>query len=255
MERFLALILFSLAIFLSSPSAIRAERTFQSGPSKTSLIELYTSEGCSSCPPAEEWLSDLRNDAGLWSKFVPIAFHVVYWDKLGWRDAFASKKFTERQYAYASAWTSGSVYTPCLVNDGREWQRRGSSVELDKKAPPPGPLRLTSQNDTLWNAEFVPSPQTSSGPFDLCIAQLGGDISVAVRAGENAGKKLRHDFVAFEWVTVPLEEQADQRFLAKATLTQSPPAGVGRRAIAAWVVKRGELAPLQAVGGWLDASH
>jgi len=179
----------------------------------------------------------------------------VYWDKLGWRDAFASKKFTDRQYAYASAWTAGSVYTPCLVNDGREWQRRGSAVELDKNTPPTGALKLTSSDDSLWQAEFVPSSKTLSGPLDLCVAQLGGEIFVAVRAGENAGRKLRHDFVAFELVTVPLEQQSDSRFVAKSKLTQPMPAGTGRRAIAAWVVKRGELASLQAVGGWIDAGR
>ena len=67
---------------------------FSSGGTRTHLVELYSSEGCSSCPPAEKWLGDLRDEAELWRDFVPVAFHVVYWDHLGWRDRFASKEVT-----------------------------------------------------------------------------------------------------------------------------------------------------------------
>src|SRR3954451_5035298 len=82
--------------------SLAAETTFVSGSEQTALIELYTSEGCSSCPPAEAWLTQWKDDAGLWKRFVPIAFHVDYWDRLGWRDRFASKQWTERQTRYAS---------------------------------------------------------------------------------------------------------------------------------------------------------
>ena len=60
--------------------------TFESGVTRTTLLELFTSEGCSSCPPAEKWLSQLKSNPDLWKKIVPIAFHVDYWDHLGWRD-------------------------------------------------------------------------------------------------------------------------------------------------------------------------
>src|SRR4051812_18096726 len=100
--------------------ALRAEVKFQSGPAQVALVELYTSEGCSSCPAAEKWLAELRGDAGLWTRFVPVAFHVNYWDHLGWRDVLATKQFTQRQYSYAETWSSGSVYTPCVVRNGAE---------------------------------------------------------------------------------------------------------------------------------------
>ncbi len=101
-----------------------AEVKFQSGPARTHLLELFTSEGCSSCPPAEKWLSELRGNSRLWKQFVPLAFHVDYWDRLGWTDRFANKVFTARQQAYSAAWRSGTVYTPAFVLDGREWQDR-----------------------------------------------------------------------------------------------------------------------------------
>src|SRR6478672_1752441 len=98
-----------------------ADRVFESGPQKVHLIELFTSEGCSSCPPAEAWLSKLKTNARLWKDFVPVAFHVDYWDNLGWPDRFAAKPWTERQRTYATAWNTTTVYTPEFVLDGREW--------------------------------------------------------------------------------------------------------------------------------------
>src|SRR6202020_1540486 len=78
-----------------------AETTFQSGPQRVALLEVYTSEGCSSCPPAESWLSELKGSQGLWNEFVPVAFHVDYWNNLGWKDRFSDKQYTERKKSYA----------------------------------------------------------------------------------------------------------------------------------------------------------
>src|ERR1700756_4134568 len=97
-------------------------KTFQSGETQTSLIELFTSEGCSSCPPAEKWLSALKTNPELWKKIVPIAFHVNYWDRLGWRDRFSKPEFTERERRYAAVWGGDSVYTPCFALNGHEWR-------------------------------------------------------------------------------------------------------------------------------------
>src|SRR5882757_1213593 len=101
----MAMRLLLLLALLAAPLAA-APRHFTSGEGRTHLLELYTSEGCSSCPPAEAWLGDLRDAPGLWRDFVPVAFHVIYWDNLGWRDRFASKEYTARQYAYSAAWGS-----------------------------------------------------------------------------------------------------------------------------------------------------
>ena len=97
-------------------------QTFESGDTQSSLIELFTSEGCSSCPPAEKWLSALKSSPDLWKKTVPVAFHVDYWDHLGWRDRFAKPEFTSRQQRYAAAWGGDSVYTPGFVVNGKEWR-------------------------------------------------------------------------------------------------------------------------------------
>jgi hypothetical protein len=91
----------ALALVALGTTQVGAQ-TFQSGPARVGLLELYTSEGCSSCPPAESWLSGLAGNDALWKDVVPVAFHVDYWDYLGWRDVFASSAFSERQRDYAS---------------------------------------------------------------------------------------------------------------------------------------------------------
>src|SRR3954465_8863933 len=143
-----------------------ADRVFESGPQQVRVLELFTSEGCSSCPPAEAWLSKLKAEPGLWKEFVPLAFHVDYWDRLGWRDPFAAKEWTARQYQYSNGWKSESVYTPAFVLDGREWSGRSIPAPSNDK---PGVLKLSISNQKLI-AEFLANAVTD---VDLHIATLG----------------------------------------------------------------------------------
>jgi hypothetical protein len=126
----------------SGPKALEGGTVvFQSSDHQTALLELYTSEGCSGCPPAEAWLSQLKNLPRLWKDFVPVAFHVDYWDYLGWRDPWATKGFSERQRSYAQPWGSDSVYTPGFVLNGKEW---GAGSGLND-----GPLASTTRGGML----------------------------------------------------------------------------------------------------------
>ena len=93
-----------------------------SGPSKVQLVELYSSESCSSCPPADQWISGLKDESGLWKKFVPVVFHVDYWNHLGWKDGLSSQLMTKRQINISRLWPSPAVYTPAVVVDGKEWR-------------------------------------------------------------------------------------------------------------------------------------
>lgn len=242
--RWVAFPLGALALWSAQPQA--AAVSFSAGPAQTALIELYTSEGCSSCPPAEDWLSNLRQDDGLWRDFVPVAFHVDYWDRLGWKDPYSSQVFTSRQYALASAWGSNSVYTPCFVRNGLEWrpgidQGPGRSV---------GILTLSQIVPGRWRVEFEPTdtPRKLEGH----VALLAGGIVTTVRAGENAGRKLAHEFVAFALRDAVLAQAGPGRFAAEIDLPTAAPAGASRLAIAAWVTPAYSLKPLQAVGGWIN---
>src|SRR5260370_670544 len=115
MSRFLFCPLLFVMFSVNAQSAVV---TFQSATERTALLELYTSEGCSSCPPAEAWLSGLKKSPGLWKDFVPLAFHVDYWDYLGWRDPWAERGFSDRQRAYAENWHNENVYTPAFAPEG-----------------------------------------------------------------------------------------------------------------------------------------
>jgi hypothetical protein len=243
-----------LTFALASVSA--TEVTFKSGPARVSLVELYTSEGCSSCPPAEKWLGELRNEAGLWERFVPVAFHVNYWDRLGWRDVFATKEFTQRQYAHAEAWRAASVYTPCFVRDGQEWHPRAGDAVSAATPENAGTLEISRQSDGSCEVVFSPASITerNAAAFDVTIALLGAGIVSPVRAGENAGRELRHDFLALQLVSAPLVRANattwSARLVVRETTVDKRPA-IARRALAAWVAPHGRLAPTQAVGGWL----
>ncbi len=216
----------------------------ESKATKTHLLELFTSEGCSSCPPAEAWLSKLKDEPRLWQDFVPLAFHVDYWDRLGWRDPFASKAWTARQYEYSARWKSSSVYTPGFVLDGREWRNNGvPSASSDS----PGTLKLSVENGDTVSAVFKQGSGADK-PLDLHVARLGFGLNINVKAGENSGRKLLHDFVVLSLETAKMNG-------GKAEL-RSPAAGPkedasSRSAIVAWVTEPGGIEPIQAVGGWV----
>jgi hypothetical protein len=218
-------------------TAYAGDRVFESGPQKTHLIELFTSQGCSSCPPAETWLSKLKSEPRLWKDFVPLAFHVDYWDRLGWRDPFAAKEWTTRQYQYSEAWKNESVYTPGFVLDGREWMERSVPKLSSEK---PGALKLSIVNGKIV-AEFV-SADGATEDVDLHVATLGFDLTTKITAGENRGRSLGQDFVVLSLTNQKMSG-------GKSDFAFSPDSHAG--AIAAWVSAPNQLEPIQAVGGWL----
>jgi hypothetical protein len=243
-----------LAVLAVTAAVTRGAVTFQSGPAQVALVELYTSEGCSSCPPAEKWLGDFRQDPNLWKRFVPVAFHVNYWDHLGWRDALASKEFTQRQYTYADGGAANGVYTPCVLRNGAEWawRERGTVGGANR---PAGELDVTWQPEGNCRVTYRPATTTAKESLAINVALLGSGIVSRVKAGENSGRELHHEFVALRLAVAPLARAEDGSYAA----TLAVPAAAGRelpafsrRALAAWVSKRGNLAPLQATGGWLE---
>ncbi len=217
---------------------------FSSGEGRTHLIELFSSEGCSSCPPAEKWLGALRDAPGLWRDFVPVAFHVNYWDRLGWPDRFASKEYTARQYAYADVWRAGTVYTPGFVLDGRDW-REGVGRTLPQAGNKAGILAVEIR-EARCAVVFQPASGADQA-YEVHIALLGGGIQSKVRAGENRGETLQHEFVALALVTHRLENGQGEFALPASTLS-----GATRRSLAVWVTRAGSSEPLQATGGWLE---
>jgi hypothetical protein len=164
----------------------------------TPVVELYTSEGCNSCPPADRWMSKLKADPGV----VALAFHVDYWDRLGWKDRFSSATFTERQASQQSVNGARFSYTPQVVVDGqdrKDWPSLATPIEERKAAPVELALARDGEHVT---ATVVASPRA---PKRLAAywAVTEQDHVTAVKAGENQGATLHHDFVVREYHPVP----------------------------------------------------
>jgi len=234
-------------------AAVNAQNTpiiFQSSGKQTALIELYTSEGCSSCPPAETWLSRLKESPGLWKDFVPLAFHVDYWDYLGWRDPWGDKSFSDRQRTFAQQWRSDSIYTPGFVLNGKEWRDWSGRKDGPKSAGTnAGVLTVTSSNTNRWQVNFAPA-NAGSADYEVHAALLAGGLSSKVKAGENRGRLLSHDFVVLTFANASLVRSGN---LAQGefVLNMQRNAAETDLALAVWITPAGRLGPLQATGGWL----
>lgn len=160
------------------------------------VIELYTSEGCNSCPPADQWLSQTvaRTRSVKDTNVIPLAFHVDYWDYIGWKDAFAQPAFSQRQTTLARSGGASGVYTPqVFVNgkDDRSWTRGGA---LPSATPASVKFNLTSQ----WQGDGVVlnGKLADANPaIRLRYAITENGLVSAVKAGENRGETLRHDAV------------------------------------------------------------
>jgi len=240
---------------LGGSPAGAAPVTFESSARQVSLVELYTSEGCSSCPPAEAWMSGLKADPGLWRDFVPVAFHVDYWNYLGWRDKWSRQEYTDRQQEYARVWGAANVYTPEFVVNGQEWQRHFWNKSVPPSAvPDAGILRLTSPDGREWQVAYTaPADVASAGHvYQLHTALLVCEVGSDVKAGENSGRRLNHDFAAVTLTEQPLVSKTNE-FRGAFRIDEKVKPATGRLALAAWVVPNGQTVPAQAVGGWLPS--
>jgi len=180
-----------------------------STPRRVAVIELYTSEGCNSCPPADRWMSSLPARGFNADQVVALAFHVDYWDYLGWRDRFAQAGFSARQRAQADRGSARFVYTPQLLLNGADlrqpfldWRFSERLARVNGSAAA-AELRLVQRADTtrvsieLESRVTAPSAQKFSETY---VALLENNLSSEVRAGENSGKVLSHDFVVREMI-------------------------------------------------------
>lgn len=233
-------------------NAWAAPQTISSPVTRVSLLELYTSEGCSSCPPAEAWLSGLTDDKRLWKQLVPLAFHVDYWDYLGWRDPFDSGVYTRRQQDIDARAGNGVVYTPQFILNGEDWQSWFHLRPLDLGAAPKvGVLSFVSEGRKV-TVHFIPS-----GPIparlEVHLVLLAFGVDEPVSAGENKGVTLRHDFLVVSHSHSGLALNKDGY---DASLNLSPPVAVKASyyALAGWVSAADDPTPIQAAGGRLAAA-
>jgi hypothetical protein len=166
-----------------------------SGERLTPVIELYTSEGCSSCPPADQWLSAFKG-----KPVVAQAFHVAYWDYIGWTDRFASPAFAARQKNFAATNGLSGIYTPQVILNGHDWRnwRQSQAIEIASKARASITLRRTNGADE-FEAHVAPAGAVKAWTAYWTVTENGHNSRV--KAGENSGEFLKHDFVVRQYVT------------------------------------------------------
>ncbi len=244
-----------VACFGLPPLAQSQSCSAQSQAGTTALVELYTSEGCDSCPPADRWLSGLGARGLVPGKVVPIALHVDYWDYIGWKDPYAKPEFTLRQRLHAQLKRSRLVYTPQVLLQGQDF-RGWSSGAFDREVarinarPAAARIALTivAARPGAFEVETaaeVPDPARRTDAA-LYLATYGSQLKSEVRAGENRGKTLPHDFVVFEWQG-PLALGAAGKLQDRRALPLLPKANPAHSGVVAFVQNRASGEVLQAL--------
>ena len=185
------------AIICCSGAAIAQQNqcSVTSGPTITPVIELYTSEGCSSCPPADKWASTLKGISATGGAVVQ-AFHVGYWDYIGWVDRFAAPAYTSRQRHIAAKNNLRGIYTPQAVLDGKDWPRWGGKPESTE--PAEATITLKQLGTDKFEASVTPLVPANGWSAYWTVTEHGHNSKV--QAGENKGEFLKHDFVVRQLV-------------------------------------------------------
>ncbi|MDH4149099.1 MAG: DUF1223 domain-containing protein [Betaproteobacteria bacterium] len=199
-------------LMLLSPASWAAGCSAASGNARIPLLELYTSEGCDSCPPTDQWVSTLPQRGYTTARVVTLAFHVDYWNYLGWTDPYAQAAFSARQRESNRRNRARVVYTPQLILDGADYRRAlfrddfGERVAAVNKQKPRAHIHLaiagSASKPRLQGRITVPA-MADRDTAGIYVAVYENGLTTDVRSGENRGKKLAHDFVVRE-MTGPL---------------------------------------------------
>lgn len=205
---------------LAMPLAAEAATCSRQSPAHTvALLELYTSEGCNSCPPADRWLRELPQKFGA-EQLVALSLHVDYWDYIGWKDRFAQARFTERQRQLSRLGGGSTIYTPEVFTGMKEFRSWRNQAELEQRIrnindqPAAAQINLhmsSSGSDAVEvQANFALAPTALTGQQNEGIIVLYENKLISdVKAGENHGVSLQHDRVVRFWsAPVALDAQS-----------------------------------------------
>lgn len=181
------------------------------------VVELYTSQGCSSCPPADAFMEALAADP----EVIALSLHVDYWDYIGWADRFARPQFTERQKAYARAVGSRTIYTPQIVVGGMdrvEGSQPGVVAALvDKHNAVAAPVTLAVERSGTRLSVTAETLAPLAGPARVQLVRYRPEETVTIERGENAGKTVTYHNIVTSW-TVLGEWDGAAPFTAEAEL-------------------------------------
>jgi hypothetical protein len=244
--RFACLMLVCLSCAVSAEVSAAPACVASSGAYRAVLLELYTSEGCDSCPPADRRLSQFRGQAEYAGRVVPLAFHVDYWDRLGWADRFASPLYTQRQHAMAALAKSRLVYTPQFLKNGRDWRSTGGPLDGMAETRAAASIVLELGAAGAGTLAIDGEVSTANAAAETYVALYENSLESKVRAGENSGRTLRHDYVVRRLIG-PLQPDAEGRLALRQQIALEAgwkPADLG---VATFVQDRGNGEILQAV--------
>lgn len=226
-----------------------------SGDGTTALVELYTSEGCSSCPPADRWLSSLGSRGYAPGRVVPLSLHVDYWDYIGWKDPYGKGEFSSRQKKMTQLQRLAFVYTPQVMVQGRDFRAWGGGAFEQAIATinrQPAKVRLgleisALKKDTMAvrvQADLIDASQKDEAA--LYLAAYENKLASQVTAGENRGERLQHDYVVLEWQG-PFSFSSGTTLTAARDLPLLPKAVPAHSGVAAFVQNRSTGEVLQAL--------
>lgn len=194
--------LFALSLTLLT-SNVQAEQFFsaRSGENRVALLELYTSQGCHSCPPAESWIAQLENNGYAPDEVVPIALHVDYWDYIGWKDRFANPEHSRRQRLMGARNHAKTIYTPQLVLNGQDMRPKNllrTRLPAINAESAPVTIQLSAKiSDNTMTVNYQLEGNLGSGAT-VFVAVTENNLETRIEAGENAGKRLSHEYVVRE---------------------------------------------------------
>jgi len=247
-----------IPIFLAAALAAGTAHAMQCGArspqTTTALVELYTSEGCDSCPPADRWLSSLGPRGFAPERVVPMALHVDYWDYIGWKDPYARRAHSARQRKMAQLARAAMVYTPQVLLQGQDFRGWGSGAfeqAVAKINARPAKARISLSLDTrrrdVFEVEAAARLEDASPSSEIAL-YLGAyenKLVSEVRAGENRGKTLPHDYVVLQWLG-PFEFKGGKAF-ERSALPLLPKAVPEHSGVVAFVQNRATREVLQAL--------
>lgn len=245
-----------LALSLGTAKAMQCSA--KSAEKTVALIELYTSQGCDSCPLADRWLSSLGPRGFAPDRVVPIALHVDYWDYIGWKDPYARQAHSARQRKMSQLARAAAIYTPQVLLQGQEfraWRDGGNPGAFEQAVakinarPAKARIALTldSRQKGVFEVEAAAQLEDASPKADIALflGAYENKLVSEVKAGENRGKTLLHDYVVLQWVG-PLEFKAGK--LAERHLIPLLPKAVpGHSGVVAFVQNRANSEVLQAL--------
>ena len=249
MHRVLFLLMFLV------PLGVRGGECKATSPqTTTALVELYTSEGCDSCPPADRWLSSLGTKGYAPDRVVPVALHVDYWDYIGWKDPYARQAHSARQRKMAKLARAAMVYTPQVLLQGRDFRQWGSPAfeqavaEINAR---PAKARISLLLDMRQRDRFTVEvtaellDRLQQADAALFLGAYENKLVSEVKAGENRGRTLPHDYVVLQWAG-PFEFKG-AKLLERQRLALLPKAVKAHSGVVAFVQNKATGEVLQAL--------